>query len=471
MTTPCSCPTKRVSSTSTDDLAFFDPTWVKAYLYFYKLVAVDRHGNLGPAALLTPDDIKVGTLVASFAASLKQSAIEVSWTLSEAETGVRFSVLRSAAGAGFSELSSIAIVRDGLTFSIIDRGVEPGTTYRYRVDLMSASGARALFETEAISTPAMPLTLQQNHPNPFNPSTTIGYYLPEASVVTLEVYDLSGRLVARLADGERQEKGTHSIGWRGLDAQGRSVSSGVYFYRLICGKETISKKMVLCGRRLIPCGSIKGVGSTILPPFFLQANSASHDSSREKMQAWALSAKESVARRHVKSGRNLTGGTIMMKHCFLVDFVLLCVVLAASAASAQWVKDGIPVGSADNNQENPFIVPDGAGGAMIVWRDGRNGKYDIYGNRVGATGMYKGGRGRASLFGRAISTWWDASPTVTAPPSSSGSTTATAMRRSTPRRSIRQAPSSGRSTGSISACSLSIRASSPSFRMEPAARS
>jgi flagellar hook assembly protein FlgD len=85
----------------------------------------------------------------------------------------------------------------------------------------------------------------QNNPNPFNPSTTISYYVPEASPVTLDVYDSSGRLVARLLDGAKQPKGTHSIEWRGVDSSGRTVSSGVYFYRLTSGKETISKKMVL----------------------------------------------------------------------------------------------------------------------------------------------------------------------------------------------------------------------------------
>jgi flagellar hook assembly protein FlgD len=93
--------------------------------------------------------------------------------------------------------------------------------------------------------PAMPLTLHQNHPNPFNPSTTIGYYLPVDSPVTLEVYDSSGRLVARLLNAAKQAKGTHSVTWNGADAQGRGSSSGVYFYRLTSGKETISKKMVL----------------------------------------------------------------------------------------------------------------------------------------------------------------------------------------------------------------------------------
>jgi len=123
--------------------------------------------------------------------------------------------------------------------------VEPGTTYRYRVNVAAESGARLLFETEAISTPEMPLTLHQNHPNPFNPSTTILYYLPAASTVTLDVYDSTGKLVARLFDRAMQQKGTHSVEWQGADARGRAVSSGVYFYRLTGGKETISKKMIL----------------------------------------------------------------------------------------------------------------------------------------------------------------------------------------------------------------------------------
>ncbi|MDD3643031.1 MAG: FlgD immunoglobulin-like domain containing protein, partial [Candidatus Krumholzibacteria bacterium] len=122
---------------------------------------------------------------------------------------------------------------------------EPGTTYRYRVGVEDASGSRTLFETEAISTPAIPLTLRQNCPNPFNPATVIGFYLPEEGAVTLDIYDASGRLVSRLLDGAMQPRGEHSVEWRGLDANGRQAASGVYFYRLTCQRETISKKMVL----------------------------------------------------------------------------------------------------------------------------------------------------------------------------------------------------------------------------------
>ena len=126
-----------------------------------------------------------------------------------------------------------------------DRDVEPGTTYQYRVVLSSGTRTLTLFETESIATPAMPLTLHQNYPNPFNPATTISYYLPGDAVVKLDLYDASGRLVTRLIDGVKQDRGRHTVDWRGLDSRGTAVSSGVYFYRLTVGKDTISKKMIL----------------------------------------------------------------------------------------------------------------------------------------------------------------------------------------------------------------------------------
>ncbi|MDD3643713.1 MAG: hypothetical protein PHQ19_09665, partial [Candidatus Krumholzibacteria bacterium] len=86
------------------------------------------------------------------------------------------------------------------------------------------------------------------------------------------------------------------------------------------------------------------------------------------------------------------------RHCLSSFLALLCALFAAAAASAQWAKDGIPVGSADFDQNAPFIVPDGAVGAMIAWQDFRSGsEYDIYGNRVGADGSVYGGPGGVPL--------------------------------------------------------------------------
>jgi flagellar hook assembly protein FlgD len=88
------------------------------------------------------------------------------------------------------------------------------------------------------------MVLRQNHPNPFNPSTTIDYYLPDSGPVTLDVYDASGRRIVRLVDSV-QEKGNHTVEWNGRESDGVSVSSGVYFYRISSNKKILSRKMIL----------------------------------------------------------------------------------------------------------------------------------------------------------------------------------------------------------------------------------
>ncbi len=86
--------------------------------------------------------------------------------------------------------------------------------------------------------------LFQNYPNPFNPSTTIHYSIPERSHVTLDIFDVSGRRIARLVDSV-QESGGHHKEWYGWNKDGAAVSSGVYFYKLRAGKKRITKKMIL----------------------------------------------------------------------------------------------------------------------------------------------------------------------------------------------------------------------------------
>jgi chitodextrinase len=83
----------------------------------------------------------------------------------------------------------------------------------------------------------------QNVPNPFAGSTAIAFVLPRAGRVTAEVVTIDGRLVARLSDGYAIP-GRHSISWDGRDGGGRRVASGVYFYRVEFGSQTVTRKMV-----------------------------------------------------------------------------------------------------------------------------------------------------------------------------------------------------------------------------------
>ena len=86
--------------------------------------------------------------------------------------------------------------------------------------------------------------LVQNHPNPFNPVTTINFSIPEQSFITLNVFDLSGRLVKTLWNSQ-MNVGHHSVNWNGVDAYGNEVSAGIYIYTLEGKDLFISRKMFL----------------------------------------------------------------------------------------------------------------------------------------------------------------------------------------------------------------------------------
>jgi hypothetical protein len=81
--------------------------------------------------------------------------------------------------------------------------------------------------------------LSQNFPNPFNPSTVIGYQLPVSGNVTLKVYDLLGREAATLVD-EYKPAGMHEI-----EFDATELTSGIYFYKLQADNYVDTKKMIL----------------------------------------------------------------------------------------------------------------------------------------------------------------------------------------------------------------------------------
>ena len=83
-----------------------------------------------------------------------------------------------------------------------------------------------------------------NYPNPFNPTTSISFVLPNNSFVNLDVYNMKGQKVRSLAGGSFTA-GQHSIVWNGRDDNGSAVSSGVYFYRITTNEYTETKKMIM----------------------------------------------------------------------------------------------------------------------------------------------------------------------------------------------------------------------------------
>jgi hypothetical protein len=95
------------------------------------------------------------------------------------------------------------------------------------------------FDAVDVETKISSFELNQNFPNPFNPTTTISYSITENSNVKLTVTDLLGREVAKLVDSQ-QQAGIYNVKF-----DGTNFNSGIYFYRLKAGNYTEVKKFIL----------------------------------------------------------------------------------------------------------------------------------------------------------------------------------------------------------------------------------
>jgi hypothetical protein len=155
------------------------------------------------------------------ASNLKRETTNTDW--------IRISFVE---GAGNSNISH--------EYSYLDRSV-PAGTYSYRLKQIDRDGKfRYSQEVEtSISVPPALFALEQNFPNPFNPSTMIGYQIPMNSFVTLKVYDAVGKEVSTLVN-EMKTAGRYEIPFDASDC-----ASGVYFYRMSAGSFTSVKEFVL----------------------------------------------------------------------------------------------------------------------------------------------------------------------------------------------------------------------------------
>jgi len=113
-------------------------------------------------------------------------------------------------------------------------------------DLTQSGCYDTLGVSDLLSSPPLPqtLSLSQNYPNPFNLETAISYQIPQDCRVILEVYNLLGQKVRTLVNGE-QKANYYIAYWDGKDAEGKEISSGIYFYTLKAGSFTQTRKLVI----------------------------------------------------------------------------------------------------------------------------------------------------------------------------------------------------------------------------------
>ena len=140
-------------------------------------------------------------------------------------------------GTGIVFASGFLASQSDSSFSLI-----LATPSGYSVSLPATPTALSTIADNVVS-PSV-FRLKQNYPNPFNPSTSIDFEVFESSNVSLNVYDLSGRLVKNLLSGNLNS-GVYTIEWNGKNNNGISAAAGVYFYSISSKENTIIKKMSL----------------------------------------------------------------------------------------------------------------------------------------------------------------------------------------------------------------------------------
>ena len=141
-----------------------------------------------------------------------------------------------------SDQSGPMIVSDGAEGAIVTWMDERSGATDIYAQRVAASGG---IPTSVRDTPPITaLTVLQNHPNPFNATTTLDIMIATASPLQIDVFDVAGRRVRGIMV-EGAEAGWRSVPFDGRDDRGRALASGVYFYRVRASGTTVTRKMII----------------------------------------------------------------------------------------------------------------------------------------------------------------------------------------------------------------------------------
>jgi hypothetical protein len=183
----------------------------------------------------------------SFTGEAADNGVLLHWSTLSENNNLGFEIERRIEGEEYKRIGFIKGHGEALAaidYEFLDKNIETGLTYYYRLKQINTDGSFTYSETIVIAASLpMQAQLEQNFPNPFNPNTTIDFQLNEACRVLLTIYDLNGRHVATLVEQD-QPAGLYHIKWSGKDNDGMMVPTGIYIYRLQIPSQTILKKMI-----------------------------------------------------------------------------------------------------------------------------------------------------------------------------------------------------------------------------------
>lgn len=208
---------------------------------------VDRMTGVAANQTVTVVEGSTGIVeVTSISASTVAAGIRVVWEVGCAPAAAGFRIYRRDTETDEEVLLDTGGALAPAERSWIDAsGLVPGRLYEYTVAALPAPGGDEVRSNAAgAHAPGADFVLLQNHPNPFNPGTTLSFSLTEAGPVKLTIHDAAGRLVRTLLNDD-MDAGPHDFLWMGENGDGSRVPSGVYFYRLETREGVLMRKMVL----------------------------------------------------------------------------------------------------------------------------------------------------------------------------------------------------------------------------------
>jgi flagellar hook capping protein FlgD len=199
----------------------------------------------GQGAILLNAPVAV-TLLSFTAARTAEGAL-LTWKISDPTDHAGFNVAREDADGNRVQLN-VQLLTGGADYTFVDPN-PPVTATRYWLAELSRTGATTWYGPALLpagSPPEARLTLAQNVPNPVpaGATTNIRFATPQTGKVGVTLYDIAGREVARLFDGVLPA-GDHELSWNGRDAGGKTVSAGMYYYRLLTPEASSTRKLIV----------------------------------------------------------------------------------------------------------------------------------------------------------------------------------------------------------------------------------
>jgi len=201
--------------------------------------------SFSPFIIATTDSQPLPIELSSFTSTVDKNNVRLNWSTANEVNNSGFDIERKlASDSVWTKLTFVSGAGNSSSlknYSYEDRNILTGK-YNYRLKQIDFNGNFVYYNLNSEINVGIPekFDLSQNYPNPFNPETKINFELPKDSKVSLKVFDITGRLIASILDGENFNAGYHTVRFNGTN-----FASGTYFYRISTGDFVLTKKMQL----------------------------------------------------------------------------------------------------------------------------------------------------------------------------------------------------------------------------------